>query len=856
MTIGKLVLVGKKKTLQISFTNKKGKDVSFNVKEAELSATLKTLKSSSPEQLSGMEVELEEVAGQATKIRPVGEAWQAPTSQHPPANQNRDNRFQSQRDRQPARQQQPAQGDFHNPYNFVPALLRDKAIANESELGDRHPSGHGVYDHDLWSGQIAITLTTQTPLLIPDAGQLTENEENHKTFPVRIGADGLPLLPATSIKGMLRSAYEIITNSRLTIFENHGDRLAYRMNTKLGLQMVPAQIMESDGQQLIQLLSGTTVINNDGTPDSSLMYAAWLPRYHRGQISNRAVRYSNPAKNLPEHKDKIFAWIEKFQHWRWNRNGREHVQDFKYWRVRTISKTEQNLREPRPTINPEVPPQQGSYHQSLGEMKRVQGVVCLTNANIDRKHDERVFFIDDDGEANTVPLTPALRQQWQELITNYQKIHDDEVCKRSQASPPALQHSRWSRHIVNYPDRSLTLAHHERELQTGTLCYAHVEWGEQQRDWTVKGLYPVPLTRALYTVSPEQLLHSSLQPPENIDHLSPVDRVFGWVRRADSNRTSFKTAYKGNLRISAVKCQATNTEAAIEPFNGDGLPLAILGAPKPAQARFYIAQDQQGIPLPQRSEKAKSYQSGQGLRGRKVYPHHKGLPENHWQDPMSDRTQQAQNGHFQEYRRPSQGGQEQRDDQNRSIMGWVKEGVSFTARIDITNLSPVELGALLYLLDLPEKHVHRLGGGKPLGFGSVRLTIDWEQTDLRNGSDWQAFYKTLDDSQNAGQTSKPKDAIALFKQEVEKIYSEPFQQVSFIQAFLQAARGFEDQKPVHYPRVRRQGQNGKPPPHPDGESFKWFTENERTGNNGGDQISLPPLTNETGLPYLNERTGR
>ncbi|MGB3517668.1 MAG: TIGR03986 family CRISPR-associated RAMP protein [Elainellaceae cyanobacterium] len=802
MTIGKLVLFGKKKTLQISFTNKKGKDVRFNVKEAELSATLKTLKTNSPEQLSGMEVELEEVAGQATKIRPVGEAWQAPTSQRPPANQNRDNRSQSQRDRQPTQQHQPAQSDFHNPYNFVPALPRDKAIAKESELGDRHPSGHGVYHQALWSGQIAITLTTQTPLLLPDAAQLKEikdgEQKGHKTFKTRVGADGLPLLPATSIKGMLRSAYEIITNSRLTIFEKHGDRLAYRMPPKMSL--IPAQVKRLDDDVLI----------------IRLMESVRLERYKIGTNlptdkgeSRTAKKYQSNGE-LPKHGKPVWVQIEED----------------------TVIKVDpRKIEESKPGW--------------------IKGWVCLTGANIKNKRFERVFIETEDDKILKFKEQEKARiiQLWEDLIKDYKEIHEKDLKqRRERGDDPAAYlgddpgKTGWSRHIYE---------NDAENLKRGILCY--VEMDSNRR---ITALLPVTISRHLHNTAPTQLLDKTLYPPETIEDLSPVDRVFGWVRRAGSKRDDFKTAYKGNLRISAVKCQAKHAEAAIKSFAGDGLPLAILGAPKPAQARFYIAQDQQGTPLPQRSEKAKSYQSGQGLRGRKVYPHHQGLPENHWHDPMSDRTQQAQNGHFQEYRRPKKGGQEQRDDQNRSIMGWVKEGVSFTARIDITNLSSVELGALLYLLDLPEKHVHRLGGGKPLGFGSVRSTIDWEQTDLRNGSDWQAFYKTLDDSQNAGQTSKPKDAIALFKQEVEKIYSEPFQQVSFIQAFLQAARGFEDQKPVHYPRVRRQGQNGNPPPHPDGESFKWFTENERTGNNGGDQISLPPLTNETGLPYLNERTGR
>ena len=32
------------------------------------------------------------------------------------------------------------------------------------------------------------------------------------------------------------------------------------------------------------------------------------------------------------------------------------------------------------------------------------------------------------------------------------------------------------------------------------------------------------------------------------------------------------------------------------------------------------------------------YLEGKGLRGRKVYPHHRGLPANHWDEPTADRT--------------------------------------------------------------------------------------------------------------------------------------------------------------------------------------------------------------------------
>jgi CRISPR-associated protein (TIGR03986 family) len=49
-------------------------------------------------------------------------------------------------------------------------------------------------------------------------------------------------------------------------------------------------------------------------------------------------------------------------------------------------------------------------------------------------------------------------------------------------------------------------------------------------------------------------------------------------------------------------------------------------------------------------------------------------------------------------------------------------GSTFHGRIRFENLSKEELGALLFVLDLPEGCAHKLGMGKPLGLGSVRIT--------------------------------------------------------------------------------------------------------------------------------------
>ena len=52
----------------------------------------------------------------------------------------------------------------------------------------------------------------------------------------------------------------------------------------------------------------------------------------------------------------------------------------------------------------------------------------------------------------------------------------------------------------------------------------------------------------------------------------------------------------------------------------------------------------------------------------------------------------------------------------------LRAGVKFRFRIFFENLSDIELGALLWVLDLPEGCCHSLGMGKPLGMGAVRIT--------------------------------------------------------------------------------------------------------------------------------------
>ncbi len=767
-----ILKVNKQNRISLKYTNQKNKTNETGISSRVLTKSLYEQFNSSPQQLHNLEVDFEFDLDQPVRIRPTGETFQ-----------------------ETIKPKTVKQDKFHNPYNFIPALPRHHLPKFDPQnpkrgLGDAPPIGHSCYYSDYWSGRIAVKLTTMTPLLIPDASEMAVNNDDHKTFPTRVDAQGNPYLPPTSIKGMLRSAYEAITNSRLSIFTKHGSQLAYRAPPKN--TVIPARV-EQEGEALYLCC----------------LKAYKLPRYEKdgdppdkGE-NNAALPYQG-THQLPQHGDQVCVLID-------NNNKVTKIQP---WNSDSLPGGDWQL-----------------------------GWVCITGANMNNKKYERVFIKNKQTAPPAVEVDSHVKELWKTLIANYQEIHKQDLEKRAQQGHSYSDYlgsspgeTAWSRHIYRESDL---------KLQHGTLCYVELasgcnpETNFQTKD--IVALQPVTISRRLYQKKPDELLDQNLKPANNQQELSPADRVFGWVNQ------SGRGAYKGQLRVHSVQCLTENWE---DNFGDDDntVPLAILGQPNPQQARFYNAQDHQGTPLKDGLAKEEGYKSNhQGLRGRKVYPHHQGLPPNYWTNPSQDKTTQSENGHYQEYRHPDNNGEE-RNDQNRSMKNWVKEGVEFKFEIDVMNLSEVELGALLYLLNLPEFHFHRLGGGKPLGFGSVRLDVIEADTDLRTGEKWSEFYQCLlpNEDEVKGEPINLQTCIQNYQSAVKQAYGngneESIDEIHFIKAFHYAAKGFDDKAPVRYPRSTDQ-------PNPEGEGFQWFVDNERTANdNPGKKFSLPPLYNPSPLP--------
>lgn len=744
---------------------------------------------------------------------------------------------------------------FLNPYTFVPAFSRDGL---PEPLGDGPPPSRERLHADRWTGRVGVILTVETPLLLLDterAAPPSTGEKGHLVYPVRL-RNGRPHLPATSVKGMLRAAYEAVTNSRFGVFENHGSPLAFRRGAGYAQKMVPVYIA-AEGVLLRFEMASLRMYDKSG-------------------------QNLHSEQEAPAHLERLRAVVGSD-----GKNGAEVVNFV------------------RSTSAEKLIPGRGE--------RLVNGIAYVTGPNIEGKRCERFFYPEQGGEPKALPLArewSALVAEWDRLIRDYRDAHGDTELRQRRtpdgrvADPgervgdgPGLL--AWSPHI------------HDRErmeLKPRTLCYAHFD--EEDR---VDRLYPVLIPRDLYPVAPEDLLDPSLLPAPRYEELSPADRVFGWVApRGGGTRPA---AYRGRLRVGPVTCD-DEAERAVRRFGGDGLPLAILGAPKPQQGRFYLSEtaDRPDLPIRNATPKEELYRAGRGLRGRKMYWHHAGLDAaRHWSveaagrgsgappaaavpvrtgDPSPpavtaavapepgsapgpnpgvrpgpkpgpkpgprpgagprpgpgirsgegvDPAQVLIGGRYREYLRPrtpvddSGGltadrrryrttGAERRDTQNRSVGGWVTPGTIFRFTVEVRDLDDHELGALAWLLTLPQGHFHRLGLGRPLGFGSVRLDIDAEAVELHTGAEYTAYYRSLSGTLPDGGGVK---ALEAARETFDRMMGdEPLSAIR--DAVLAVSRG-NPGLPVHYPRTRPGGlhRDVPAPSDPRGRSYEWFTENER-----------------------------
>lgn len=667
---------------------------------------------------------------------------------------------------------------FLNPYNFVRYL--DKGEDNGSPeaklLGRCAPPPH---DRFLGlTGRIECELEAKTPIFISDSEFVEDKGNEHRSYRFfrlknKNGEEDFAI-PSTSLRGMLRSVFEAATNSCFSVFEGE-KRLSYHLPAKESKKLVPGRIeKDEDGNWYLRPLPGTTHYKQNGPDRKECLYAAWIKMY--SPLNSSQTEKQNPASpytnrriiDLPKelkHGDKCYALLEKIEHpSRKNSQGKSFGR-FYFWNVKKITKNKDELP--------------GS--EELEENERIEeGYLCVTFQNMLNKHDERFFFRAEENNSlpEKIPLDNDILQKYKSLILDYKERHKKDIERKKRknidlSKPYNIDNKKtvpaYSRFILE-----------DKEDLDGELVYAMLE-GEPG-NLTVKFFVPASVPRVWYENTIGDLLPEHLHPCSDYNNLCPACRVFGWVHPDSSNKDlNVKVAYAGRVKIShalMVENKGTLEEC----------PLAILSTPKPTTTFFYLLKHR-------RPDFGVTYDTyGATLRGRKFYRH---------QDDANE----------QEYVRAGK----IEGDQNRTVRDALKPGARFKFTMEFENLALVELGALLWSIEMEDGMFHKLGMGKPLGFGSVKISI--KKLEVLNIKERYSSFKS------SGWRVVNKDTYTtkwtnLFKKAMKNRYGKDFddlENIKDLKAILSSSR-----LPVHYPRTTEK-------PTREGRNFEWFMQNKKQG---------------------------
>jgi len=553
--------------------------------------------------------------------------------------------------------------DFINPYNFV--------RVEKPKVGDRfsYSKNFEKYHEKTYTGKLHCTLKNISQLFIPDtttkkedSGENSIKDHWHYEF---LKQDGKPIIPATSIKGMVRCVFETITNSCFSQFSQEIERVSFR-----GKPLVPK--------------AGIILSLPDDTNNGEILECedAWVDKYN---FRNNHY-HSFTVDKIPDgiyNGDAVEFNYENTRH-RYRKFPIRHAKD---------------------------------YNATSFSSK---GFIKMTGKNFFKKHDERIFYhevfntqpelkrVKNSNEiAEAILNKPSLKSLKDVNIIVYnllEKQKYDSIQKKQLDSDKAYLCS-------NSPSSGDgRTAYYHKELQVGDLIY----FEENGRNAINISYVSVP--KKAFNKNPYDLLREfspALLPCHNIAKLCPACNIFG---ATDLQNGDKKVSIAGKVRFTNAISDRVYNDSDYKICT-----LKILGSPHDTATNFYLIDYDNSNSQYDNSDVVQKTE-GQGydknpipvLRGRKFYWHH------------CDENTPLNKSHYDNGTDKS--------NQNATVQ-LLKEDAEFSFDVFYENLTEKELMYLIWSLQLEKGMYHKLGHGKPLGLGSVNITINKDESyylDLHN----------------------------------------------------------------------------------------------------------------------------
>ncbi len=653
---------------------------------------------------------------------------------------------------------------FTNPYHFVPVEKAEnhEYWLNNTDFDDRklkHYS-HAKYHPDTYSGRIICRLTTEKPMFV---GALREQANPNEAANVKpFELEEQPAIPASTLRGLLSSIAETASNSALRVL--HDKVLSYRKAMGEGLPAIGMVIIKENEEgkrnyylkplalpllQKKQLTKGHGYTYNDENDTEKLAYSkmfrgnARLKVYIKGYDINDKPINSLENKTTFTHQDNTFYYA----HLREHKFVKEHgtfvlpsVRDDTLHGTRGGHVDAQNTVNNSPIITEEEW-QTKSIEEKKSYTRGILRILGKENRDMPNTKKYELFIPYPDGTQGVdhwqdFPILPEAIERFHQLAderTNedaalpYEPIHT----KRNH-NPQILKEELAKKGLKN-GDKALRLkegdlVYFRPTLKDGNAVVAEIAfssiWRERVEDDDGES---ASVHRFFSSIDPELLpFHKGR------NFISPAELLFGFTQKDEDEKGKKKEEKNADSgRALAGRVQVSFGKLAPEqalPNYQERVLLKSLLSPKLPCPMMYFKNRYNNKEHKNKSElyihKSKLNLSRYKPQGRKMYVHsHSSNGNEPWKslDANNHKTKKLK-----EYVTP------------------VKENTEFYFHIDFNNLSEWELGMLCYALRPTDEFRHKLGMGKSIGLGRVRIDpvslflIDREQryrtTDIFNAS--------------------------------------------------------------------------------------------------------------------------
>lgn len=629
---------------------------------------------------------------------------------------------------------------FHHAYNGIPTLR-----SGESFFAD---GGAPCLDHlgkDSYSGTLKLTIETKTPLITAwrdETGRLVVPSASGNSQGATSDADAI--IPATSLKGVLSSAYEEVTQSRFRVFGDDHRQAQFRYTTDHP-QRWQKHKLPPWKTGFLRVTPG----DNGHQWSIHLQQCALLP-----DSIDAGVAFTPPGAERPILGG--FQVVE--QH---DRNGRLKLDKknnpvTKRQKIEHTPEEKQAVNELLKSLRIDTPHLSKVSFFEAFEQKRPDGdkliVSKINNTNLCTSKSLEPSSskpIECEGyvvRLTTVPDTGELKPKDRLMTTKYNEyiFYTDKGTPNPKhiqldASSPFVATILEAARIANNPATSKG-AHHTLINRAIQYLERKAKKEDLRANLTPENVYEFLLDEAGQepgvpvfarkrsngewevafsqlgrsatpgSLSPSRLAENrNINPARSLAETSAADRLWGFAAQDPGDTVS--SAFKGRVYLTNAHLLPQNGTTYLQRSKGgEGWIPAILAEPKPWTAQPYLRHvDGSGVFEIERSE---CFTEQHSLI-RKTYPTHRFLLARGGTGILGNKQPSSSLSSSQVL-----------------VGSFIMPGANFESTLHFEGLSAEELSVILWLLD-PEMIVpdpqkaagecgfFHLGLGKPLGLGTV-----------------------------------------------------------------------------------------------------------------------------------------